>query len=90
MLEKDRNGNPILTFPPCYAFQMIFTALTPRLIQSIRHNVHDKDRALKQLWRVTLTYLIQYKYVKYVKCKLYTELDKQQTLFNIKDIKAIP
>ena len=24
---KDCNGNPISTFPPCYAFQMIFTAL---------------------------------------------------------------
>ena len=22
MLEKDCNGNPISTFPPCYAFQM--------------------------------------------------------------------
>ena len=40
MLEKDCNGNPISTFPPCYAFQMIFTALAPRLIQSISRNVH--------------------------------------------------
>ena len=24
MLEKDCNGNPISTVPPCYAFQMIF------------------------------------------------------------------
>ena len=24
MLEKDYNGNPISTFPPCYAFQMIW------------------------------------------------------------------
>ena len=24
MLEKDCNGNPISTFPPCYAFQMIW------------------------------------------------------------------
>ena len=37
MLEKDCNGNPIATFPPCYAFQMIFTASAPRLIQSISH-----------------------------------------------------
>ena len=49
MLEKDCNGNPISTFPPCYAFQMIFTALAPRLIQSISRNVHNKNRALKQL-----------------------------------------
>ena len=35
MLEKDCNGNRIFTFPPCYAFQMIFAALAPRLIQSI-------------------------------------------------------
>ena len=34
---------------PCYAFQMIFTALAPRLIQSISCNVHNKNRALKQL-----------------------------------------
>ena len=40
MLEKYCNGNPISTFPPCYAFQMIFTALAPRLIQSISRNVH--------------------------------------------------
>ena len=50
MLEKDCNGNPISTFPPCYAFQMIFTALAPRLIQSISRNVHNKNRALKELW----------------------------------------
>ena len=49
MLEKDCNGNPISTFPPCYAFQMIFTALAPRLIQSISLNVHNENRALKQL-----------------------------------------
>ena len=49
MLEIDCNGNPISTFPPCYAFQMIFTALAPRLIQSISRNVHNKNRALKQL-----------------------------------------
>ena len=24
MLEKDYNGNPISTFPPCYSFQMIW------------------------------------------------------------------
>ena len=45
---KDCNGNPISTFPPCYAFQMILTALAPRLIQSISRNVHYKNRALKQ------------------------------------------
>ena len=50
MLEKDCNGNPMSTFPPCYAFQIIFTALAPRLIQSISRNVHNKFRALKQLW----------------------------------------
>ena len=50
MLEKDRNGNPISTFPPCYAFQMIFTALAPRLRRSVSRNVHNKFRALKQLW----------------------------------------
>ena len=49
MLEKDCNGNPISTFPPGYAFQMIFTAFAPRLIQSISRNVHNKIRALKQL-----------------------------------------
>ena len=49
MLEKDYNGNPISTFPPCSEFQMIFTALAPRLIQSISRNVHNKNRALKQL-----------------------------------------
>ena len=38
MLGKDWNGNPISTFPPCYAFQMTFTALAPRLIQSISCN----------------------------------------------------
>ena len=50
ILEKDCNGNPISTFPPCYAFQMIITVLAPRLIQSISRNVHNKNRALKQLW----------------------------------------
>ena len=49
MLEKDCNDNPISTFPPCYAFQIISTALAPRLIQSISRNVHNKNRALKQL-----------------------------------------
>ena len=49
MLEKDCNSNPISTFPPCYAFQVIFTALAPRLIQSLSHNVHNKNRALKRL-----------------------------------------
>ena len=49
MLEKDSNGNPIFTFPPCYVFQMIFIALAPRLIQSLSRNVHNKFRALKQL-----------------------------------------
>ena len=33
------------------AFQMIFTALTPRLIQSTSRNVHNKIRALKRLCR---------------------------------------
>ena len=46
---KNCNGNPISTFPPCYAFQIIFTAFSPRLIQSISRNVHDKIRALKWL-----------------------------------------
>ena len=49
MLEKDCNGNPISTFPPSYAFQMIFTELAPWLIQAISRNVHNKNRALKQL-----------------------------------------
>ena len=49
MLEKGFNGNPISTFQPCYAFHMIFTALAPRLIQSISRNVHNKNRALKRL-----------------------------------------
>ena len=52
MLEKDCNGNPISTFPPCYAFQIIFTAFAPRLIQSISCNVHNMIRALKQLWEM--------------------------------------
>ena len=42
MLEKDCNGNPISTFSPFYAFQMISTALAPRLIQFISRNVHNK------------------------------------------------
>ena len=50
MLEKDCNGNPISTFPPCYAFQMIFTALAPRLIQSISRNVRNRKNVLKRLW----------------------------------------
>ena len=49
MLEKYCNGNLISTFPPCYAFQMIFTVFAPRLIQSKSRNVHNKIRALKQL-----------------------------------------
>ena len=49
MLGKDCNSNPISTFLPCYAFQMIFTAFAPRLIQSISSNVHIKTRALKRL-----------------------------------------
>ena len=32
-----------------YAFQIIFTALAPRLIQSISRNVHNKNIALKRL-----------------------------------------
>ena len=55
MLEKDCNGNPISTFPPSYAFQMIFTALAPMLIQSISRNVHNKNRASKQLCKA-ITY----------------------------------
>ena len=54
MLENDCNGNPNSSFPPCYAFQMILTALAPRLIQSIGRNVHNKNRALKRLWRHNL------------------------------------
>ena len=50
MLENDCNGKPISTLPPCYAFQMIFTAFAPRLIQSISRNVHNKIRALKRLF----------------------------------------
>ena len=50
MLEKDCNGNPISTFPPCYAFQMIFTALAPKLIQSISRNVRNRKNVLKRLW----------------------------------------
>ena len=50
MLEKDCDGNPISSFPPFYAFQMIFTALAPRIIQSISRKFHNKFRALKQLW----------------------------------------
>ena len=49
MLDRDCNGNPISTFPPCYAFRMIFTALAPRPIQSISRNVHKKNGALKGL-----------------------------------------
>ena len=49
MLEKNCNGNLIFTFPPCYAFQMIFTALAPMLIQSISCYVHNNNRALKRL-----------------------------------------
>ena len=56
MLEKDCNGNPISTFPPCYAFQMIFTALAPGLIQSISHNVHNKNRSLKH-FLMTVSFL---------------------------------
>ena len=37
------------TIQPFYAFQMIFTALAPRLIQSIGRNAHNKNGALKQL-----------------------------------------
>ena len=33
------------------AFQMIFTALVPNAIESLNRNVHNKDRALKQLCR---------------------------------------
>ena len=55
MLEKDRDGNSISTFPPCYAVQMIFTAMAPRLIQYTSRNVHDKNGALKQLYIVYLS-----------------------------------
>ena len=56
MLENNCNGNPISTFPPCYEFQMIFTALAPMLIQSISCSVHDKNRALQRFctYRVPL------------------------------------
>ena len=50
MLEKDCNGNPIFTFPPCHAFQMIFTAFAPKLIQSISRNVLNRKNVLKRLW----------------------------------------
>ena len=46
-VEKDCNGNPISTSSPLYAFEMIFTALAPMLIQSISCNVHNKEGALK-------------------------------------------
>ena len=60
MLEKDWNGSPISTFPPCYAFQMTFTELAPRLIQSISHKVHHKNRALKQLCCGSRQYAIKF------------------------------
>ena len=50
LLAKDCNGNPVSTLPPCYAFQVIFTAWAPRLIQSISRNAHNKNRALRRLW----------------------------------------
>ena len=50
MLEKTCNDNPISTNQPSYAFEMIFTVLSPRQIQSISRNVHNKDGALKPLW----------------------------------------
>ena len=56
--KKDCHGNPISTFPPCCAFQMIFTANAPRLIQSISCNVYNKNRALKQSWNLFRIYLI--------------------------------
>ena len=59
MLEKDCNGNPMSTFPPCYAFQMNFTALAPRLIRSISRNIHYKNRALKRLWPLNWENLIK-------------------------------
>ena len=49
---KKCNGNPISNFPPCYAFQMIFTALAPKLIQSISRNVRNRKIALKRLWYI--------------------------------------
>ena len=52
--KKDFHVNPISTFPPCYPFHMIFTALAPRLIQYISRNVHNKNRAQKQLWPIPL------------------------------------
>ena len=42
-------GDLISTYPHCYAFQMIFTKLSPRPIQSISRNVNNKDGALKPL-----------------------------------------
>ena len=56
MLDRDYNGNFISTFPPCYAFQMIFTAFSPRQIQSISRNVHNKNGALKRLCCVCLVW----------------------------------
>ena len=50
MLDKDCNSNPISSFQPCYACQMIFTALAPRLIQSISRNVRNRKNVLKRLW----------------------------------------
>ena len=42
-LNIGSNDNPISTFPPCYAFQMIFTAWAPSPIQYISRNVHNKN-----------------------------------------------
>ena len=58
MLEKDCNGNPISTFPPCYAFPMIFTELAPRLIESISCNVRNRKIALKRLCCDWLSYCV--------------------------------
>ena len=64
--KKDCNGNPISTFPPRYAFQIIFSALAPRLIISISRNVPNKDGALKHKCR-TVKVLVQYSTVNYSK-----------------------
>ena len=61
MLEKDCDGNPISTFPPCYAFQMVFTALASKLIQSISRNVRNRKNVLKRLWLIKCVKLsVQY------------------------------
>ena len=45
----------ISTFPPCYAFQIIFTESSHRPIQCSSRKVHKKDEALKRLCLVALS-----------------------------------